>query len=57
MRYQVTDVRHEPKATLNTDEIFRRDGGHQLIIITCGGEWLADQDDYEDDVVLTASPL
>ncbi|WP_026553661.1 sortase [Arthrobacter sp. H20] len=57
VQYEVTDVRHEPKATLDTAEIFHRDGEHQLMIITCGGGWLADEDDYEDNVVLTASPL
>ena len=57
VRYEVTNVRHEPKATLNTEEIFQREGEHQLVIITCGGDWLVDKDDYEDNVVLTASPL
>lgn len=57
LRYQVTDVRNVPKASLDTAEIFQRDGEHQLKILTCGGKWLADQEDYEDNVVLTASPL
>ncbi|MBG6189350.1 LPXTG-site transpeptidase (sortase) family protein [Arthrobacter sp. CAN_A212] len=57
VQYQVTDVRHVPKATLDTSQIFQRDGEHQLMILTCGGDWLADKDDYEDNVVLTASPL
>ncbi|WP_019481842.1 class F sortase [Arthrobacter sp. TB 23] len=57
VQYEVTGVRHEPKATLNTSEIFQRDGEHQLVIITCGGDWLVDKDDYQDNVVLTASPL
>jgi hypothetical protein len=57
VRYRVTKVENQPKASLNTDEIFRRDGAHQLVIVTCGGEWLADEGDYEDNVVLTASPL
>jgi hypothetical protein len=50
-------VQNVPKATLDGSEIFRRDGPHQLKIITCGGEWLLDKGDYEDNVVLTASPL
>lgn len=57
VRYRVTDVRNEPKAALDTDEIFRRDGDHQLVIVTCGGDWLSDRADYEDNVVLTATPL
>lgn len=57
VQYRVTDVRHVPKATLDTSQIFQRDGDHQLMILTCGGDWLVDKDDYEDNVVLTASPL
>lgn len=57
VQYRVTDVRHVPKATLDTSQIFQRDGEHQLMILTCGGDWLVDKDDYEDNVVLTASPL
>lgn len=57
VQYEVTEVRHEPKANLNTADIFQRDGEHQLVVITCGGDWLVDKDDYEDNVVLTASPL
>ncbi|MFC3300087.1 class F sortase [Arthrobacter agilis] len=57
VRYEVTEVRNEPKAALDTEGIFRRDGDHQLVIVTCGGDWLADRADYEDNVVLTASPL
>ncbi|MHA7217998.1 class F sortase [Arthrobacter sp. MDT1-48-3] len=55
--YRVSDVRNIPKATLDGSEIFARDGDHQLRIITCGGEWLPDEGDYEDNVVLTALPL
>ncbi len=57
VRYRVTSVENQPKAGLNTEEIFRRDGAHQLVVVTCGGKWLADKGDYEDNVVLTASPL
>ncbi|WP_225667963.1 MULTISPECIES: class F sortase [unclassified Arthrobacter] len=57
VQYRVTDVRHVPKATLDTSQIFQRDGEHRLMILTCGGDWLVDKDDYEDNVVLTASPL
>ncbi len=57
LTYAVSDVRNVPKATLNGSEIFKRDGDHELKIITCGGEWLAEEGDYEDNVVLTALPL
>ncbi|MBG6225430.1 hypothetical protein IWX63_002002 [Arthrobacter sp. CAN_A2] len=57
LAYAVSDVRNVPKATLNGSEIFKRDGDHELKIITCGGEWLPDEGDYEDNVVLTALPL
>lgn len=57
LTYAVSDVRNVPKATLNGSEIFERDGDHELKIITCGGEWLPEEGDYEDNVVLTALPL
>ncbi|WP_434994737.1 class F sortase [Arthrobacter sp. Ld5] len=57
LTYEVSDVRNVPKATLNGSEIFKRDGAHELKVITCGGEWLAEEGDYEDNVVLTALPL
>ncbi|WP_104181256.1 class F sortase [Arthrobacter sp. B0490] len=57
LQYRVDDVRNVPKATLDGSDVFRRDGPHRLKIITCGGEWLLDKGDYEDNVVLTASPL
>ncbi|MEC5198571.1 hypothetical protein RCH21_000795 [Arthrobacter sp. PL16] len=57
LTYRVSDVRNVPKATLNGSEIFKRDGDHQLKIITCGGDWLPEEGDYEDNVVLTALPL
>jgi sortase (surface protein transpeptidase) len=57
LRYRVTEVRHVPKATLDGQSVFRRDGPHQLKIITCGGDWLPEVGDYEDNVVLTAVPL
>jgi hypothetical protein len=57
LRYRVTNVRHIPKATLGGTGIFARDGPHRLKVITCGGDWLPDREDYEDNVVLTAAPL
>jgi hypothetical protein len=57
LRYEVTEVKNVPKATLNGSEVFRRDGPAQLKIITCGGKWLPEKGDYEDNVVLTALPL
>ncbi|HET7414607.1 MAG TPA: class F sortase [Arthrobacter sp.] len=57
VRYQVTDVRHIPKATLEGTGIFARDGPHRLKIITCGGDWLPEKEDYADNIVLTAAPL
>lgn len=57
LRYRVVDVRHVPKATLGQASVFARDGPHRLKIVTCGGDWLPEQQDYEDNVVLTAVPL
>lgn len=57
VRYRVSDVQNQRKASLDTEELFRRDGDHELVIVTCGGSWLADSEDYEDNVILTATPL
>lgn len=57
LAYEVTEVRNLPKATLDGSEIFKRDGPHLLKVITCGGDWLPEKGDYEDNIVLTATPL
>jgi hypothetical protein len=55
--YEVTDVQRIPQAVLPTDEIFREDGPHQLVVITCGGRYLPDAGGYEDNIVVTAQPV
>ena len=36
--------------------VFRRDGPPQLKLVTCGGRWLDEQQDYGDNVIVTAVP-
>jgi hypothetical protein len=55
--YEVTEVQRIPQAVLPTDEIFREDGPHQLVVITCGGRYLPDAGGYEDNIVVTAQPV
>lgn len=55
--YRVTDVQRIPQAVLPTDDIFREDGPHQLVVITCGGRYLPDAGGYEDNIVVTAQPV
>jgi sortase (surface protein transpeptidase) len=57
LSYQVTDVQRIPQAVLPTDQIFREDGPHQLVVITCGGRYLPDAGGYEDNIVVTAQPV
>ncbi|MCG2622039.1 class F sortase [Arthrobacter sp. I2-34] len=54
--YRVADVALQPKDRFDGRKLFRRDGPHQLRLITCGGKWLDDRQDYSDNVVVTALP-
>lgn len=57
LRYQTQEVRNIPKSSLGEFNLFDRSGDHRLLLVTCGGKWLPDQADYEDNVVLTAVPV
>ncbi|MFD1211482.1 class F sortase [Arthrobacter sp. GCM10027362] len=54
--YRVLDVAFVDKDRFDTRALFRRDGPHQLRLVTCGGKWLDDRQDYSDNVVVTARP-
>ncbi|NKX49029.1 class F sortase [Arthrobacter deserti] len=54
LRYRVGEVEFMAKDAFDAAELFRRDGPHQLKLVTCGGRWLDDRRDYSDNVVVTA---
>ncbi|MGQ1838979.1 sortase domain-containing protein [Kocuria turfanensis] len=56
-RYRTESVRHIHKESLADADLFRRTGEPVLHLVTCGGEWLEDIGDYEDNVVLRAVPV
>ena len=45
------------KRALPLEDLFRRDGGEVLTLITCGGPYLAEAGGYQDNVVVSAVPL
>lgn len=54
-RYEVTAVDDVEKADLAMDQLFRRDGEPELVVITCGGPF-SKRTGYRDNLVVTALP-
>lgn len=54
--YHVSEVENLGKDGLDLSPYFTRAGGHELVLITCGGRWLPEQGTYSDNVVVTAQP-
>ncbi|MCC3282556.1 MULTISPECIES: class F sortase [Arthrobacter] len=57
LTYQTEKVENIAKRSLDGHRLFDRTGGHLLKLVTCGGKWLDTENDYEDNVVLTATPV
>ncbi|MEC5190675.1 class F sortase [Arthrobacter sp. MP_M7] len=56
LTYRVTGVELMAKDAFDGASVFRRDGPPQLKLVTCGGRWLDEQQDYGDNVIVTAVP-
>jgi LPXTG-site transpeptidase (sortase) family protein len=54
-RYVVTSVKKVAKTEVPLDQVFRRDGRHELKVITCGGTF-SRRTGYRDNVIVTAVP-
>ena len=54
--FRVTGVELMAKDAFDGASIFRRDGPPALKLVTCGGRWLDEQQDYGDNVIVTAVP-
>ncbi|MER2134667.1 MAG: class F sortase [Arthrobacter sp.] len=55
--YETRQVENIAKRSLDGHRLFDRTGEHVLKLVTCGGKWLDTENDYEDNVVLTATPV
>jgi hypothetical protein len=56
LTFRVTGVELMAKDAFDGASIFRRDGPSELKLVTCGGRWLDEQQDYGDNVIVTAVP-
>lgn len=57
VRYAVQTRTSVPKAQLDTEALFDRDGDPRLVLVTCGGPWLEEAGAYRDNVVVEAVPV
>lgn len=55
--YRVSSVTYFPKDDLPVQELFRRSGSPELVLITCGGAFDAATGRYADNVVAVANPV
>jgi len=56
LTFRVSRVELMAKDAFDGASVFRRDGPPQLKLVTCGGRWLDEQQDYGDNVIVTAVP-
>lgn len=56
LEYEVARVESVDKGNLDGAALFRRDGPPELKLVTCGGRWLDERQDYSDNVIVTAVP-
>lgn len=56
-RYAVTSVEQAGKDGLDFAPYFERAGEHRLVLITCGGQWIPEQNSYADNVIVVAEPV
>lgn len=55
--FEVTTLTRYGKDDLPISELFRRDGAHQLVLITCGGDFDAATGQYAENIVAIAEPV
>ena len=57
LRYGVREVLRVDKNRLPVDQLFARDGGPRLTLVTCGGEFDWASRRFRDNVVVVAAPV
>ena len=55
--YRVTSVEHLDKHDVDFGPYFSRTSAPTLVLVTCGGRWLPEEDTYSDNVIVIAEPL
>jgi hypothetical protein len=57
LTYRVVGKQTITKQRLPVERLFARDGAPRLVLITCGGPFLADLGSYRDNLVVVAVPV
>ncbi len=57
LTYRVVGKQTITKQRLPVERLFARDGAPRLVLITCGGPFIADLGSYRDNLVVVAVPL
>ncbi|MCG3752463.1 class F sortase [Amycolatopsis sp. Poz14] len=57
--YKIDEVRtiHKSDLAAESAKLFDPDGPHRLVLVTCGGDYVGGQEGYDDNRVVTASPV
>ncbi len=55
-RYRISTVDRVPRGDARLADYFRRSGPHQLVLITCGGEYDAARGGYQENLVVIGVP-
>ncbi|WP_033290494.1 class F sortase [Amycolatopsis jejuensis] len=57
--YRVDDVRtiHKSDLAAESAKLFAPEGPHRLVLVTCGGDYVGGQEGYDDNRVVTATPV
>jgi LPXTG-site transpeptidase (sortase) family protein len=48
---------HKNDLPARAQELFGQDGGHRLVLVTCGGRWVGGHDGYEENRIVIAQPV
>ncbi|WP_376772145.1 class F sortase [Amycolatopsis echigonensis] len=57
--YKIDEVRtiHKSDLAAESAKLFDPEGPHRLVLVTCGGDYVGGQEGYDDNRVVTASPV
>ena len=57
--YKIDEVRtiHKTNLAAESAKLFDPEGPHRLVLVTCGGDYVGGQEGYDDNRVVTASPV
>jgi hypothetical protein len=55
--YRVAAVAQQAKDGLDLTPYFQRDGTPRLVLVTCGGRWIAERGSYADNIMVVAEPV